>query len=114
VLDRLFLMVSSSSILPRVSSGLLPTVAIDAFVFLLSVDDKGGDSGCFLLELFLESQEKGLVSLRVGAGGGGSDVCFSEAGGAGGGGGNLTGDILPDKPCSPPVESRGGNLGNGS
>ena len=83
---------------------------MEAFVFLLSVVESGGDSGCFLLELFRESHEKGLVSFRVGAGGGGNELCFSGAG-AGGGGGNLTGDILPDSPCSPLAESRGGSLG---
>lgn len=85
---------------------------MEALVFLLSAVDSGGDSGCFLLELFRDSQEKGLVSFRVGAaGGGGNEVCFSEAGG-GGGGGNLTGDMLPDRPCNPPAAaSRGGSFG---
>ena len=109
VLDRLALIVSSSSILP--SSWLLPIVAREVLVFLLSAVGSGGDPGCFLLELFRESHEKGLVSFRVGAaGGGGSEVCFSEAGG-GGGGGNWTGDILPDRPCRPLAESRDGSLG---
>lgn len=68
-----------------------------------------------MLELFRESHANGLVSFRVtGAGGAG----FSRAAGGGGGGGNLTGDIWPDRPCSPladaveSLESRGGNLGN--
>lgn len=86
-------------------------VAREEVVFLLSAVASGGDSGCFLLELFRESHEKGPVSLREGAaGGGGSEECFSEAGG-GGGGGNLTGDILPDRPWRLPVESRGGSVG---
>jgi hypothetical protein len=71
-------------------------VAIEAFVLLLSVGGRGGDSA-FLLVLFRESHEKGLVSFRVGAGAG-SDAAFSSFAGGGGGGGNLTGDILPDKP----------------
>jgi hypothetical protein len=101
-----------------VSSGLLPIVAIDAPVFRRSavVVAAGGDSG-FLLELFLDSQAKGPVSFLVvvGAGAGAGFSC--TAGGAGGGG-NLTGDILPERPCSPLAEfvesreSRGGSLGS--
>jgi hypothetical protein len=84
-------------------------VAIEAFVFLLSVEDRGGDSG-FLLELFRDSHEKGLVSFLVV--GGGKEICFSTAEGAGGGGGNLTGDILPESPCRPVMEdARGGSFG---
>lgn len=80
-------------------------------MFLRSEVAKGGDSGCFCFELFRESHENGLVSFRVGAGGGaGSEECFSFSGG-GGGGGNLTGDILPERPCIPPVEFRGGTAG---
>lgn len=111
-LERLFDPRSpSSSILPSPKSGLLPSVVTDAFVFRLSAVGGGEDSG-FLLELFRDSHEKGLVSfLDVGGGAG-----FSCAGGAGGGGGNLTGDILPERPCMADVESResrGGNLGSG-
>lgn len=84
----------------------------DAFVFRLSVVGGGEDSG-FLLELLRDNHEKGLVSFRAGAGAG---VGFSCAGGGGGGGGNLTGDILPERPCKADVESResrGGSLGSG-
>jgi hypothetical protein len=112
VLDRLPLTVSSSVMVE--SSGLLLSVAMDALVFLRSVVESGGDSGCFCFELFRESHENGLVSFRVGAGGGaGNELCFSFSGG-GGGGGNLTGDILPERPCSPLVESRGGRVGGRS
>jgi hypothetical protein len=100
----------SSSILLRLSSGLLPSVLIEAFVFRRSVVDGMADS-VFLLDVFRDNHEKGLVSLRETAGGGAD---FSWAGG-GGGGGNLTGDILPDKPCIALVESReslGGSLGS--
>lgn len=92
------------------SSGLLPSVAIDAFVFLRSPDG-GGEGSAFLLELLRDSHENGLVNLRV-TGGAGAD--FSCAAGGGGGGGNLTGDILPDRPCIALVESRdslGGSFG---
>lgn len=68
---------------------------MEAFVLLLSVGGRGGD-GAFLLVLFRESHEKGLVSFRVGAGAV-RDASFSSLGG-GGGGGNFTGDILPDRP----------------
>ena len=70
-----------------------------------------------MLELFRESHANGLVSfLDTGAGGAG----FSWTAGGGGGGGNLTGDIWPDRPCSPlaeaveSLESRGGSLGSRS
>lgn len=92
------------------SSGLLPSVFIDAFVFRRSATGAGGDSA-FLFDEFRDSHENGLVNLRATAGGGAD---FSSLGG-GGGGGNLTGDILPDKPCTALVESReslGGNFGN--
>jgi len=71
-------------------------VARDALVFLRSDEARGGDS-TFLFELFRDNHEKGLVSFlaTVGAGVG---KFFS---GAGGGGGNLTGDILPERPCRP-------------
>ena len=112
MLERLPLKLSSSCMVE--SSGLLLMVARDALVFLRSVVDRGGDSGCFVFELFRESHENGLVSFRVGAGGGaGNELCFSFSGG-GGGGGNLTGDILPERPCSPPVESRAGRVGGRS
>jgi hypothetical protein len=91
---------------------MVPIVATDAFVFLRGDDLSGGDSGCFgLLEALRDSQENGLVSFLVGAAGGGSESRFSRAGGAAGGGGNLTGDILPDSPCIPLAELRGGSLG---
>lgn len=95
---------------PRACSELLPRVLIDAFVFLRSDVDAGGVSA-FLLELFLDNHEKGLVSFRAT---GGAGVAFSWTAGGCGGGGNLTGDILPDRPWVPPVESReslGGSLG---
>lgn len=88
-------------------------VAIEAPVFRREsvVVDAGGDSG-FLLELFRDSQAKGPVSfLDAGAGAGAG---FSCAAGGAGGGGNLTGDILPERPCSAVVESwesRGGTFG---
>jgi hypothetical protein len=91
-------------------------VAIDAPVFRRSavVVAAGGDSG-FLLELFLESHAKGPVSfLAVGGAGAG----FSCTAGGAGGGGNFTGDILPERPCSPLAElvesreSRGGSFGS--
>lgn len=111
-LERLFEPRSpSSSILLRLNSGLLPSVVIEALVFRLSATGGGEVSG-FLLELLRDSHAKGLVSFREGAGAG---IVFSCAGGGGGGGGNLTGDILPDRPCSAPVESResrGGSLGS--
>jgi hypothetical protein len=103
----------SSSILLKVSSGLLFIVAMEAPVFRRSavVVAAGGDSG-FLLELFRESHANGPVSfLDVGGGGAG----FSCAAGGAGGGGNLTGDILPERPCSAVVESResrGGSFGS--
>lgn len=73
----------------------------------------GGDVSGFLLELCRDNHAKGPVSFLVDGGGAGTD--FSGAGGAGGGGGNLTGDILPDRPCSALVESRdsrGGSFGS--
>jgi hypothetical protein len=101
----------SSSILLSVSSGLLPSVFTDAFVFLRSDTGTVADSA-FLFELFRDSHENGLVNLRATAGGG---AAFSSFGG-GGGGGNLTGDILPDRPCVALfVESReslGGSFGS--
>jgi hypothetical protein len=102
----------SSSILLSVSSGLLPSVFTEALVFLRS--DTGADvASAFLLDEFRDSHENGLVNLRAAAGGG---AAFSSFGG-GGGGGNLTGDILPDRPCVALfVESReslGGSFGSG-
>jgi hypothetical protein len=99
----------SSSILLSVSSGLLPSVLTEAFVFRRSLTGAGGDSA-FLFEVFLDSHEKGLVSFRPTGGGGAG---FSCAGG-GGGGGNFTGDILPDKPCivAESRESLGGSFGS--
>jgi hypothetical protein len=79
-----------------------------------SDSDKGGDSG-FLLELLRDSQVKGLVSFRDIAGGGFS---FSGTCGGGGGGGNLTGAMVPERPCRAEAElvesreSRGGRVGN--
>jgi hypothetical protein len=79
-----------------------------------SDSDKGGDSG-FLLELLRESQVKGLVSFRDIAGGGFS---FSGTCGGGGGGGNLTGAMVPERPCRAEAElvesreSRGGRVGS--
>jgi hypothetical protein len=109
-LDRLFEGMSpSSSILLSVSSGLLPSVFIEAFVFRRSVV-VAGCASAFLLEEFRDNHENGLVSFRETGGGG---AAFSCAGG-GGGGGNLTGDILPERPCNAVVESReslGGSLG---
>jgi hypothetical protein len=61
----------SSSILLSVSSALLPRVFIEEFVFRRSVVDVGCDS-TFLLELFRDSHEKGLVNLRD-TGGAGRD-----------------------------------------
>lgn len=88
-------------------------VATEAFVFLLSADDRGGDSG-FLLELFRDNQDGKLGNFLGAAGCGGRELCFSWAGG-GGGGGKLTGDILPERPCRPVPEcSRGGSLGSRS
>lgn len=98
------------------SSGLLPRDWIEALVLRRSARGKGGDPG-FLLELFRESQENGLVSFLVTAGGGAG---FSWRTGGGGGGGNLTGDIWPERPCRlladavEPRESRGGNFGSRS
>lgn len=92
------------------NSGLLPRVLIDEFVFRRSEVCTGGVSG-FLLELFRDSHANGLVSFLEGAGAG---AAFSWAAGGGGGGGNLTGDILPERPCRPFVESRdsrGGSFG---
>lgn len=89
---------------------MLPSVVIDALVLRRSVTGGGEDSG-FLLELFRDNQAKGLVSFLAGAGAGAG---FSCTAGGGGGGGNLTGDILPDRPCKALVESResrGGSLG---
>jgi hypothetical protein len=95
---RLVAGVSSSSILLSALSGLLARVATEAFVFLLSLG-VGSDGSGFLLEVVLDSHEKGLVSFLDGAGVGvGSDFRCSTAGGGGGGGGKLTGDILPDSP----------------
>jgi hypothetical protein len=87
-----------------VSSGLLFIVAIEAPVFRRSAVDvaAGVDSG-FLLELFRESHANGPVSFLDVEGAGAGFSC--TAGGAGGGG-KLTGDILPERPCSPVVESR--------
>lgn len=87
---------------------MVPMVAMDAFVFLRGEDFSGGDSGCFLLDAFRESHVNGLVSFLVGAVGGGRESRLSNIGGVGGGG-NLTGDILPVKPCIP--EFRGGSVG---
>ena len=109
-LDRLFVRISpSSSILLKVSSGLLPIVAIEAPVCRFSAVEVGGADSGFLLELFLDSHANGPVSFLVGAGAG-----FSSVAGGAGGGGNLTGDIRPERPCSEPVESweaRGGSFG---
>jgi hypothetical protein len=83
---------------------------IEAVVFRRSAEG-GAVASAFLFEVFRESHEKGLVSFRETAGGG---AAFSWVGG-GGGGGNLTGDILPDKPCIALVESReslGGSFGS--
>jgi hypothetical protein len=104
----------SSSILLRVSSGLLLIVFIEEFVFRRS-DVVVGSVSTFLLVLFRDSHENGLVSLRA-TGGAGRD--FSWTAGGGGGGGNLTGDIFPDKPCIEAVEavesreSLGGSFGS--
>jgi hypothetical protein len=90
-------------------------VANEEFVFLRSDVGMGGDS-TFCFELFRDSHAKGPVSFRVGAEGGGRELCFSCAGGADGGGGNLTGDIFPERPCKPsPVLEwfRGGSFGKG-
>jgi hypothetical protein len=89
---------------------MVPIVAIEAFVFLRGEDFIGGDSACFLLDAFRESHVNGLVSFRVGAAGGGRESRFSSIGGVGGGG-NLTGDMLPEKPCIKLPEFRGGNVG---
>jgi hypothetical protein len=94
-----------------VSSGLLLIVFIEEFVFRRS-DVVVGSVSTFLLVLFRESHENGLVSLRA-TGGAGRD--FSWIAGGGGGGRNLTGDIFPDKPCMEAVESReslGGSFGS--
>lgn len=113
-LDLLFACKSpSSSILPNVFSVLLPKVVIEAFVFLRSETTGGGEDSGFLLEVFRDSHEKGLVSFLATAGVG---VGFSKVGGAGGGGGYFTGDTLPDRPWMEVVESResrGGNRGGG-
>lgn len=94
-------------------------VAIDAPVFRLSavVVAAGGDSG-FLLELFLDSHAKGPVSF-LDVDGAGAGFSFSCTAGGAGGGGNFTGDILPERPCSPLAaefvesrESRGGSFGS--
>ena len=88
-------------------------VAMEAPVFRRSavLVTAGGDSG-FLLELFRESHANGPVSfLDVGGAGAG----FSCKAGGAGGGGNLTGDITPERPCNPVVESResrGGSFGS--
>jgi hypothetical protein len=96
--------------LARDMSGLLPIVASEEVVFLRSAVDNGGDSGSFLLDVVRESHEKGLVSFLEVDDGGGNDACFSFSfsgtGGAAGGGENLTGDMLPESPCSPLAESR--------
>ena len=90
-------------------------VASDDVVFLRSEDDRGGDSGCFLLDEFRESHEKGLVSFLEGGAGVGNEVCFSfsVAGGATEGEGDLTGDMLPE-PCGALAESKEGNFGRRS
>jgi hypothetical protein len=89
-----------------VSSGLLLIVAIEAPVFRRSAVvvavAAGNDSG-FLLELFRASHANGPVSFLDVEGAG---VGFSCMAGGAGGGGKLTGDILPERPCSPVVESR--------
>jgi hypothetical protein len=89
---------------------MVPIVAIEALVFLRVEDLSGGESDCFLLEAFRDSHVNGLVSFRVGAVGGGSESRCCRTGGVGGGG-NLTGDILPVKPCMPLPEFRGGRVG---
>jgi hypothetical protein len=84
---------------------------IEVVVFRRSAE-VGAEGSAFLFEVLRDSHEKGLVSFRE-TDGGGAD--FSWAGGGGGGGGNLTGDILPDKPCIALVESReslGGSFGS--
>jgi len=59
----------SSSILLSVSSGLLPSVFIEAFVFRRSDVGRGGDSA-FLFEVLRDNQENGLVSFLETEGGG--------------------------------------------
>lgn len=87
---------------------------MEALVLRRSDKDVGGDSG-FLLELLRDNQVNGLVSFRDTGGGGFS---FSGTCGGGGGGGNLTGDIMPERPCRAEAElvesreSRGGRAGS--
>ena len=89
---------------------MVPMVAMDAFVFLRGEDLIGGDSACFLLDAFRDSQVNGLVSFLVGAAGGGSESRFSTMGGVGGGA-NLGVAMVPEKPCIPLPEFRGGSVG---
>lgn len=92
----------SSSNLLAVSSELLPVVLSEVLVLRrpsgCCEEDKGGDATLFSLDTdFLDSQEKGLVSVLVVGGGGAATEDFS--GGAVGGGGNCTRGRVPERPC---------------
>lgn len=89
-----------SSSLPNIISGLLLIVMIEEVVFLRSSLCGGGTGGggevSFVLEVFRESQENGLVKLLLAAIGVGSgDICCW---GAAGGGPHGTEGRTPAKP----------------
>lgn len=74
---------------------MVPTVAIEEAVFLLSLLGEGSGCGIASFVEFRESQEKGLVNFRGGAAG--AAEC-DAAGGACGGGDHGTDGSLPDRP----------------
>jgi len=102
-----------SSNLLSIISGLLLIVAIDETVFLRSPLVFGevnvGDVMVSLgVEVFLESQENGLVSFLVGAGAG--DVRWELACGCGGGAHGIEGST-PERPCREDFAFLGGGIG---
>ena len=103
-----------SSNLLSIISGLLFTVAIEDAVFLLSPllfgEGNGGEvTVSFGVEVFLDSQENGLVNFLVadGAGGGGwePDRCGC------GGGAHGTDGSTPESPCREGFAFLGGGAG---
>jgi hypothetical protein len=113
---RLFPLVASdswpSSSLLNIISGLLPTVAIDEFVFRRCPlgDIRGGEvTVSFCCEVLRESQEKGLVSFLVG--GAAAKLLEDCVEGGGGGGAQGIDGSAPDSPCSDPLDDLGGRGG---
>lgn len=109
--------------MPSIISGLLLIVTIEEDVFLRSSLFGGGIGGdgevSFVVDVFRDSQEKGLVKLLlgmtgvgVGVGTGDTDCCRAAGGGPQG-----TEGRTPDKPCREGLEvlaGRGGLVFSGA